>query len=112
DVFLIRAVTDGLAVQGDADVLDLELTRCEEHRRAAARGDRVQVRPAVLLPRKHDAVAIGPDELVGAHDLPEHASPAGGGTDHLARLAGGHVDDAHRPGRAFAVRPEDLARGR
>ena len=112
DVALVRAVEDGLAVRVHAHVLDLELSRREQRRRPPARADGIKVRPAVLLPREDDPFSVGPDELVRAHDLAEDAAAAGVGAERLARLAGGHVDDAYRPRRALAVRPQELPRGR
>jgi hypothetical protein len=108
DVSLVRVEEHPPAAGRDRDVFDLELARCQERRGTARRGDGIEVRPAVLLPGKHDAVSVGPEKLVTRDDSSKDAAAPLFRAEDFARPAGRRVRDADRPGLALAVRPERL----
>src|SRR5262249_25678841 len=80
----------------------------QERRRASFRRDRVEVRPAVLLPWEDDPVAVGPEELVFGDGVAEDASASLVRAEDLAGLAGRRVHDADRPRLSLAVGAERL----
>src|SRR5438132_1236236 len=114
EVILIRRVDDLASIGRKGDVLDFELTRREQLRFAAVDGDRIKMRPAVLLPRKHDAIARGPNDLVLGHDAAIDAAVAFIRAPDLATVAGGDVGDADRPRlpRAYRREREHFVAGR
>ncbi len=106
DIAGIAREHDRRAIEGGARILDLERTGCQQARRAAVRGDGIEMQPAVALRREHELVARGPVELrVGAERV-KHAAGAARRAEHLERLAVRDADDADRPRRADAVRPD------
>ena len=87
--------------------------RQERGRRAAGGGNRVEVRPAVALPREDEAVAVGPEDLILRHDVAIDAAAPLLRPEDFARRPRRGVGDAQRPGLRFPVRAEglDLLRG-
>src|ERR1043165_5986843 len=66
----------------------------------------MEVKPAVLLPRKDDAVADPMQRIVGV-GAAENRALAFVRAPQLAALAGGRVGDADRPRRPAPLRRED-----
>src|SRR5262245_54462156 len=108
DVVLIGAVEDCLAVGGEADLLDLEGSGRERDGCPAGRRNRIEVRPAVLLPGKDDAIAVGPEELIRRDDLAERAAATRVRAKGGARPSARDLRHADRPGRRLAMGPQDL----
>src|SRR5207249_6354886 len=100
DIVLIGREDHFLAIVRKTDVLDLEIAGRQQCGRTALDGDRVQVLPALALPRKYDAIARRPEKLaIGDHGV-KHAAGPGFSLPDLAACAIGYGRHADRPGLA------------
>src|SRR5579859_1483241 len=104
NVILIRGVDNFLAVCAGGDIFHFEVSGREQFRCAAAGGDGVQVNPASTFPRKNNAIANCPDQLILRDHFVEDAAAACIGVPKLLALAGGSVGDSNGPGLSFATR--------
>ena len=109
DVVLIRADDGRASVGRVAHVVDLERPRREQRGLAARDRHRVEMLPAVALPREDEPLLGRPRQLRTELHRLEHAAAAGCRAPHLAAGAGGHVGHADRPRLAFALGEEDHA---
>ena len=88
-------------------MLHLAVARREQARPAARRGNRVEVRPPVLLPREDDEAVGGPLELPVADDLAIHAPRAAIRPEYLARCTGRDIRHADAPRLALTLGDEE-----
>ncbi len=106
DVALVRSEDDLAPIVRERRVLDLELARRQERRFPSGGGNRVELCPSVLLPRKDEAIALRPQDLVLCDHLPKGApSPLVRAKDG-ATVAGLGVGDADGPGKRYPLRKE------
>ena len=106
DVALVRIQVQRGPVRARRDVLDFEVAGRKQGSASTLDGHRVEVRPAVLLPREHDTIAGHPQQLLVGDDVAVRAARAGVGLPDLPPRARRDVDDANRPRLGVAARGE------
>ena len=112
DVVLVRVVDHRAPVGRDVHVLDFEIARREQRGLAARRRHRIEMQPAVFLPREDQAIARAPIQLAVGHHALEGAAVSGVGLPDLLRLSGLHVGDAQRPRLVDLAARREHARAR
>ncbi len=106
DVALVRVEDGPTPVPAHRHVFDLELARCEQPGVTAGCGNRVQMQPAVTLPRKDDAVAVAPAQLILGNDAAKGAAPTRLGPPDFPARTARHVGHTDGPGLGRPARTE------
>ena len=96
-VVLIGRIHDAASVGTEIGAEDLEVAGREQRRRAARRGDAVEVHPTRSLPREHDSVVGTPRERRVSFERIESAPCPGVGVPELVSLARRGVGDPDGP---------------
>src|SRR5579863_3466295 len=104
NVVLIRRKNDLLAVRAGGDEFHFKIPGREKFCSAAVRGEGIQMNPAAALPRKNDAVAGGPDQLILRDYFVENAAATSVRAPDFLALAGCGIGDSNRPRLSFTLR--------
>ena len=100
---LVRRVDQRRSIRAQSRLLDVEVPGRQKRCLATGGDNRVQVRPAVLLPAEADAIALAPEELHAAGQRPVGAARSGLGLPDALALARSRVRDPDRPRLARAI---------
>src|SRR5258705_3910370 len=116
DVALIRGVDDLLASRGNRNVFYLEFTWCQQSRSRFFRTrhrKRIEMCPAIFLPRKHDVVITRPEDLIITDDIAKYAPLSFVGFPEFATRTRHHIGDANGPWLTGTLRSKSkcLTRG-
>src|SRR5579864_299514 len=103
NVILVRRIDDGLAVRACRDKFDFEVSGREKLRSSAICGNGIEMNPSTALPRKHDAIAGCPDQLILSDNFVKDAAAAGVGVPNFLAFARCGVSNVNGPRLAFAV---------
>src|SRR5688572_4192314 len=104
NVPFIGVVDDGAPIRSECGVFDFVLSRRQESSGAALHVDRVQVDPAVTLPRKNDLIVRSPEELILGDELPVGAAATFFCTPDGFAFARRNIRNDDGPGRGLADR--------
>ena len=111
DIVLIGGKQHLAAIARKRDVLDFEIARREKLRASAVGRNRIQMEPAVALPRKHQAIAVCPEDLVRRLDAAKRTAGTFFGMPHRAAYAAGRIRYPNRPRRCRIAHRTDGDRG-
>src|SRR5271157_5848687 len=99
-IALVRREQHGPAIGRERHVLHFEIAFRERRNRAGGGRNRIEVKPAIALPREDDAIAGGPKQLIVRCHAAEHAAGAWLRAPYAVAHAGLHRGHADRPGLA------------
>ena len=112
DIVLIGGKEHLAAIARERDVLDFEIARREKLRASAVGRNRIQMEPAVALPGEHQAIAVGPEDLVSRLDPAKRAAGTLFGVPGRAAGARGRIRYSNRPGSRGIAHRTNGDRGR
>src|SRR5271169_3179366 len=104
NIILIRRIDNYLPIRAGGHIFHFEISRREGLCCAAASGKGPQMNPSAAFPRKNNAVASGPDQLILRDNCMKYAAAACVRAPNFLAFACCRVGDSNGPRLPFAIR--------